>query len=206
MQWNILDFKYAWRISIIGFIATYVGIFLSVYLSSSWFSWTENALSDIGVNDAAIIFNSSMFIGGISSGIFAIAYIMRQERKLPIVAGYVILLQSIFLFCIGLFVEGTRFYGINLHVLVAMLFFLLIPISMLIVLLDWVRNSAIRKYAIVPLVLSFVTPLLIIYRPWHGVAIPEILSSGTFAIWIAFLTYMELYVFSKGVQDSVNGA
>jgi hypothetical membrane protein len=38
---------------------------------SPWFSWTRNALSDLGVHEAAILFNSSLMIGGVLALAFA---------------------------------------------------------------------------------------------------------------------------------------
>jgi len=51
-------------------------VFMLIALSisySPWFSWTENALSDLGVHGiAAILFNSGLIIGGVLAITFAI--------------------------------------------------------------------------------------------------------------------------------------
>jgi len=46
-------------------------IFIAISLSP-WFSWTENALSDLGVGGAAWVFNSGLMVGGILTMVFAV--------------------------------------------------------------------------------------------------------------------------------------
>ncbi len=49
---------------IIGPVVALIMVFAAV-LVSPWFRWDTNALSDLGVSDAALIFNSALIIGGV---------------------------------------------------------------------------------------------------------------------------------------------
>ncbi len=200
MAYKIFDFDIASKIAILGGIITYAGIFTAIFLSQSWFTWFNNALSDLGVHDAAIVFNTSLFIGGISTAIFGIAYILKKRGQIfPMLAGIDIFLQGIFLFCIGLFVENTYWGTINLHYTVSVIFFVLIPFSMWFMSIDWILKPELRKFVIAPLILSAFTPALWLGIKWNGVAIPEFITSLTFLIWILILILMECN------NNSVNG-
>jgi len=47
---------------------------------SPWFNWYTNALSDLGVGEAALIFNLGLIVGGVLTTIFAIG-MMQILRK-----------------------------------------------------------------------------------------------------------------------------
>ncbi len=203
MALRLFDFNIASKIAILGGIITYAGIFTAIALSQSWFTWTNNALSDLGVHDAAIVFNTSLFIGGISTGIFGISYILKKRGQiLPLLAGIDIFLQGIALFCIGLFVEETYWGSINLHYSFSVMFFVLIPFSMWFTAIDWILKPETRKLVFIPLILSVITPALWLGIKWNGVAIPEFITSLTFMIWVLFLIFLEYRGNSEsGVYD-----
>ena len=191
---EFLKFEVASKIVIICGIITYIGILTAVALSQSWFTWQGNALSDLGVSSVAIIFNSSLFIGGFATAYFAISFILQNKKKIiKLLAGLVLFLNGVDLFLIGLFVEHTYCCNINLHYTVSVIFFVLIPFSMWFMTIEWLLHPETRLMSLVPLLLSVVTPILWLGMKWNGVAIPEFTTSLTFFIWVIFLIYMELH-------------
>jgi hypothetical protein len=64
-----------WAYGLFGIISpilAFILISLAISQASSWFSWTGNALSDLGVHkESAVLFNSGLIIGGILSIVFA---------------------------------------------------------------------------------------------------------------------------------------
>src|SRR3990170_1527124 len=70
---------------------------------SPWFNWFKNALSDLGVHEAALIFNSGLIIGGILTTIFGIG-LMQIFRKqvLGFIGSFTRGLSSISLCAIGI--------------------------------------------------------------------------------------------------------
>ena len=56
---------------IIGPTAAILMIFLAVS-RAPWFSWTDNALSDLGVSEVAYLFNSAVIFAGVLNFFFAL--------------------------------------------------------------------------------------------------------------------------------------
>lgn len=143
---------------------------------SPWFSWTENALSDLGVQGSAALFNSGLVIGGLLS--FAFALGLREVlrgRVLSQVGVVVLLLGSVALCCIGIFPESAG----EMHTYVSVAFFLLFPVALLLVGAALVRKRE-RDMGLF-LVVAGVFALAVWALPWPAVAIPEILASLAFS-------------------------
>ena len=68
----------AW-FGVIAPVCALVSVGISIILSP-WFSWTDNALSDLGVSPVAPIFNGGLILTGILLSLFAIA-VARVRRK-----------------------------------------------------------------------------------------------------------------------------
>jgi len=166
-----------------GFFAPVAGlsmVLLAVY-SAPWFSWTGNALSDLGVGDTAPIFNAGLIVAGFTGIIFALGlgrFIFTSKVGR---AGTIALLFScISLVSIGVFPESAG----RIHYWVSVAFFVSLPVSMFIlagamVIPDLGRN--------LPYILLTVTLAVVAAVPWglphDGVAIPEIISSVAGSAW-----------------------
>ena len=93
---------------------------------SPWFSWTDNALSDLGVSPVAFIFNSGLVLTGILILIPAISIaILEKENKLGLTGAIMLLIMSISASCAGVFTE--RYY--TLHLVFSMLTFTSLSLS-----------------------------------------------------------------------------
>ena len=114
---------------ILGILAFMIPLF-SITLSiafSPWFSFLENALSDLGYSmksGVAPIFNFGLCTGGILLIIFGIMCVARVANKL---LGLILALSGYFLILIAVFDEV---YG-QLHYIVSLLFFLSLALETL---------------------------------------------------------------------------
>lgn len=155
-------------------------IFLAISYSP-WFSWTENALSDLGVDGtAAILFNSSLIVGGLLTFIFAIGLRkILKDRKLGHIGTLILILASANLCAIGIFPETAG----AIHLYVSVAFFTLLPISLFLIGAAMMQEPSERKLGLFT-VLAGVVAVTVWTVPWGGgVAIPEILASLPASVW-----------------------
>jgi len=147
---------------------------------SSWFSWTENALSDLGVHGiAAVLFNSSLIIGGVLTISFAIGLREIMPRGFLARAGLLFLILAAAALCaIGLFPEtagSTHFYA-------SVSFFTLFPVSLFLIGGTMVQHPHMKRLGVLA-VLAGLTAAAIWALPWTSAAIPEALSSLAVSVW-----------------------
>jgi len=147
---------------------------------SSWFSWIENALSDLGVRGmAAILFNSSLIIGGVLTISFAIGLREIMPRGFLARAGLLFLiLAAAALFAIGLFPETAG----AIHFYASVSFFTLFPISLFLIGGTMVRHPSMKSLGVLA-VLAGLTAAAVWALPWTSAAIPEALSSLAVSVW-----------------------
>jgi hypothetical membrane protein len=171
-------------------IVAFTCIIASTQLASS-FSWTDNALSDLGVmpGTTALLFNTGLIVGGALAAIFAIGLYLTFERSiLGKIGAIILLLSTLALISIGIFTE--RFKPTHLYVSVA--FFALFPISMLILSTSFFMSND-RKRAMFTLAVALFAAAVwaleftIKYVP--GVAIPETLSALGASCWTIVLGF-----------------
>lgn len=143
---------------------------------SPWFSWTGNALSDLGVQGSAALFNSGLVIGGFLSCVFALGLReVLRGRVLGHVGTVVLLLGSVALCCIGIFPESAG----RLHTFVSVAFFVSLPVALWLVGAALVRK---REQGMgLFLVVAGAFAVAVWALPWPAVAIPEILSALAFS-------------------------
>jgi hypothetical membrane protein len=147
-----------------------------------WFSWSENALSDLGVGGTnAVLFNAGLIGGGILYLPFAWS-IMRffRNRTLGKIGGYLLALAAVFLVGIGVFPENT---GYRIHLYVSVGFFASLGLSLLFQSATMIQTSAERNLGAVMIFLVVIGVTFWILHPWKGVAIPELISGLIAAIW-----------------------
>ena len=164
-------------------IAPAVGLSMVLFAVSRapWFSWKSNALSDLGVGDTALIFNSGLIAAGLIALVFAMGlgrYIFTSRIGR---AGVISLLFAcLALVSIGVFPESAG----RIHYWVSVAFFVSLPISMFIMagamfLSDFRKNIL---YIVLTTCLGVIAAV-----PWglphDGVAIPEIISSFAGSAW-----------------------
>jgi len=146
---------------------------------SPWFRWTENALSDLGVQGtAAILFNSSLVIGGVLTIIFAIG--LREillNKTLGRIGTLIFILDGTMLCAIGIFPETAG----DIHFYVSVAFFVLLPVSLILNGVAMMESSE-RKTGLFTITAGIVAATVWIFQ-WSAVAIPEIIAALTAFVW-----------------------
>jgi hypothetical membrane protein len=171
----------------------------SAIASYSQFSWVENALSDLGVVSGvtAVVFNFGLIVGGVLCFVFATGlFAFLGERAVGRVGAFVLGAATLALVAIGVFPESVR----PLHYMVSVAFFVLLPISLLIITgAFWLKGQV--RMAVFTLLVAVVAVapwvLLFSVRYVSGVAVPEFVSALAGAVWAIVLGYKMIKVASR---------
>lgn len=160
-------------------IIVLTSILLAIYYSP-WFSWTKNALSDLGVQGtAAILFNSSLVVGGILTIIFAIG--LREillNKPLGRIGTLILILDAAVLCAIGIFPETAG----DIHLYVSVAFFTLLPISLFLIGATMMQEPSERKLGLFTIIAG-VAAATVWMLPWRAAAIPEIIAVLAASVW-----------------------
>jgi hypothetical membrane protein len=177
----------------IGFAApviTLACVFLAVG-SSSRFSWTENALSDLGVQGpvTAAIFNTGLVLGGVLFALFTVGLSIYVGKNLVGKAASALLfVASVSLIAIGLFNESFGY----VHYLVSVAFFVSLPLSLAVFVAAFWREGK-SRLSLFTLALAVVAGLVwgleLTVQFVPGVAIPETISGVAGAVWVWTLSF-----------------
>lgn len=161
-----------------------VSIAVSIILSPG-FSFTDNALSDLGVwGDHGVIFNAGLAISGSMVLVFSAGSFRRTRGPWKSIPASTILVGT-FLALVGIFNEN---FG-RIHFLFSVLFFIslafviLLSISLLIHAKQYLP-AAIFSFLFLGAAVSWLLPLMDIVR---NVAIPETISALVGCIWLVWL-------------------
>jgi hypothetical membrane protein len=172
--------------ALLGIIGPLVAIFfisLSIILSP-WFSWQNNALSDLGhsvISDVAYLFNFGLLLSGFLTIIYSITSFSKDAKF----TSYFLILTGLSLQLVATFDEV---YGM-LHLQISILFFAALGFTSLIYIIE--KRSVLAVVALIIGVASWVLFGLKIYTA--GIAVPEIISSVATASWVvisALRTYL----------------
>ena len=198
---------------IIGPIIAFIGIFVSIAISGSWFNWYTNALSDLGhpsrlggssgipgFNPAALLYNGSLIVTGLLTLplTFWLIYHQRGESSiLGMLAGIILFIAQLFLISVGIFHEE---FG-DLHGAVSVGFFVFILLAGMTYGIRLLLTPENRLFGIVAFGLPFISAIIWAVHillpgvlPWTGVAIPEMISAIVSVGWVlplAFRLYIE---------------
>lgn len=171
-------------------------VFLSIFFEKN-FSWTGNALSDLGVSEgiSSPIFNFGLMISGILFFVYGIGLFNFFEGIIPKLGTLILLMTSIALSSIGVFTENAEPF----HYYASATFFLLFPISTFIFAIYFYLTRRLKLA-----LLSFFTFVVVVIAvAWIvamkvGIAIPETLASVSMFVLPLVLGY-ELAT-SKSIQ------
>jgi len=153
-------------------------IFIAISLSP-WFSWSSNALSDLGVGEASWVFNSGLIAGGILTMILAGSmFVSFRDQALRRIGAVILLIDAFSLIGIGLFSEAAG----RIHFYFSVAFFMLFPVSLFLLGIGAVKATS-RKFGILTIVIGVLAALPWVFR-WDAVAVPEMLSALTASAWI----------------------
>jgi len=175
-----------------GFLTPIIAFALifSAIASYPEFSWTDNALSDLGIVEGATaaLFNSGLLISGALCLVFATGlFVFLKEATVGKTGAFIFALASIALFAIGVFPENIR----PVHYIVSVMFFVLLPISLLVItgafwLMRQVRMAVFTLLVAVTAAAPWVLYFAVQYVP--GVAIPEAISAFAGSVWAVVLS------------------
>ena len=173
-----LKFKIAGLCALISPIVAFVCIFVAISLSP-WFSWSGNALSDLGVRGtAATVFNSGLMVSGLLTMVFAAGLFEAfRGRILGRIGAVALFLGAISLFAVGAFPESAG----AIHSYVSVAFFALLPISLITIGASMViaKSRVLGSFSILVAVLAAL-PWAV---SWNALAVPETMSVFTIAVW-----------------------
>ena len=164
---------------IVGPLTAMTFISLSIFLSQ-WFSWSENALSDLGhsINSpVAALFNFGLLL----TGFFVILYSLISFQKYAKNTSYFLLAAGLSLQLIAMFDEV---YG-SLHTAVSVLFFVMLSLASISYAVE--KKSILAVIAVIIGVFSWVLYGLDLFA-W-GIAVPEAVSSVLTASWVVKSAY-----------------
>ena len=158
-------------------IVVFAGILLAMS-DSPWFKWTNNALSDLGVEGlSALFFNNSLIFGGILAFIFSIGLAIILSNK---TGAYILAISSLALIGAGLFPK-TVFI---LHYISSSAFFVLITIALFIIGLTMRKGRFEQRMgaaAVLLAIFAISSPILLNFL--NGIAIPEAIVCFPAFIW-----------------------
>tara|TARA_B100001179_G_scaffold198672_1_gene158255 strand:- start:42 stop:653 length:612 start_codon:yes stop_codon:yes gene_type:complete len=185
--------------SLAGIASPIIGILmvlLSIYFSP-WFSWQENALSDLGVEQAGgtqiaiYLFNIGMIIAGSLIALFVVLTRSSLPNNRRNKIAYAILfIGGINLALVGIFTENFPM----IHQTVALMYFVTTPISLMIIGSGKIASDrtfglfsigagAIALVVILGLVFSILGMSIGEIYP-EGAAIPEFIEAVILGMWI----------------------
>lgn len=154
-----------------------------------WFSWTRNALSDLGVSGMnAYLFNSSLILSAVLYFIFILGGLKPffWSQMIGRIGVLLLLLMAVFMLLIGVFPEPTPYH---LHAVVSIGFFATLVLSLLILATALLQIQSKRKLGAFTLALAIVALLpWLVPNPWGGLAIPELIAALAGAIWSATMS------------------
>jgi hypothetical membrane protein len=183
----------AFKISgICGFLAPVLAFafIFSAVASYPHFRWMDNALSDLGVvpGITATLFNSGLIISGVLCLIFATGlFVLLGESIVGKIGTFLLVLASLALVAIGVFPESVQL----VHYFVSVAFFVLLPVSTLVIFGAFWLMSQVRMAVFTLLTaIAAATPwvLLFLVRYVSGVALTEAVSAFAVSIWAVVLS------------------
>jgi len=178
----------------VGIVAALLGlsaVLAATVLAGKDFSWSINALSDLGVSPVASLFNYSLILVAILDFIFTIGFVKAYANNaLFYIGGVLLMLGSVSFSLVGAL---SKAYG-AIHDYVSFGYFVLFPSSMILVGLAFLRLKMPTKgyFSIFAGIIALLIILGGIAIRWHswlnlGFAVPEIIEAFIIAAWIIWM-------------------
>ena len=162
---------------------------LTAIASYPAFSWTNNALSDLGVipGITSLLFNFGLIISGFLSFTFAVLglYVFLRASWAGKIGTAVFAAANLALMSIGIFNENFS----PTHYLVSVAFFTLVPISLFILSCAfWLRyQRGMAVFTVLSGILAALPWLLLAFNYIPNVAVPEFLSGLAVSAWAVMI-------------------
>lgn len=187
--------------AILGAVApliTYTCILLAI-ISYSEFSWTNNALSDLGIVPGVTmtLFNSGLIIGGILFTIFAFAlFTYLRKTLIGRIGSIFFIIASISMICVGIFNEHIK----PIHFIVSVTLFSFMALALIVISCNSYYTGQ-KRLSIFTLSLGLASAIVWIleYTIWYfpHVAIPEFVTGLMGTTWV-------LVMVNKMLKDSTS--
>ena len=159
-----------------------IGLSMVVH-ANPWFSFTDNALSDMGSlkNPNRWLFNGFLMV-------FAAIAMVPSLAAFKNGLSYLMPLSMVFLFFVGVFPEELPYHSPS-----AILFYVLALADIAIVGLKLARKDLINYVWSVLSVIVFLTMLYMIRaRVFKGLAIPELIGASFILAWFVYIGLLQL--------------
>ncbi len=159
---------------------------LATTIIAPWFRWDTHALSDLGVADEALLFNSALLIGGGLSLIFAVGLWSYLPRAiLNTIGATVLAIGWISLALVGVFTLNFSF----LHGVFALGFFVLAPVALLLLGagMKGVARGLTLGAGLIALLAILVLPIALVDFQ-VGFAVPEIVEALVLSGWVVVMS------------------
>ena len=155
-------------------------LIFSAIAQSPWFSWHDNALSDMGVSQTPNPFNAALLIGGLTYLMFVVGFLrwLGLTSALSKLAAVFMLAAGIGLTLVGIVTEAAG----DIHDALAATYFLVTPMAYGLFGIELVRRGA-RLRGALTIAAGVAALLLITVVPHKRIAVPEILATVIFAAW-----------------------
>ena len=148
-----------------------LGLILSIW-EAPWFSWTDNAISDLGRSEFGIpLFNYTLITIGFLLLLFSLGlyYSLKRERMGPTALA----LSSIYFIGVGVYPLPNP-----IHIDISGLFFIAFPLGFFILGLHMYKKQYhfMKNMGIIALVIAIISgcsPIVLLF--FNGIAIPEII-------------------------------
>lgn len=188
---------------IIGPAIALIFVFIDTLLSP-WFSWSSNALSDLGVHTYSFLFDGGLIIEAILNVAF-VAGLFGRFKNMGISAPLLIISGASLGF-VGVFNENHHPF----HTIFAMIYFLLFPISIIIFSiktksfsrgLSWFGIST-SIFSLIAIFFGIGMVFNFLSIPGIGLAIPEIVEAVLLSSWMMIAGSFLLISDRRGSKDS----
>jgi hypothetical membrane protein len=149
-------------------IVIFLGIWLAIS-DASWFRWTHNALSDLGIQGlSAFFFNNGIIFGGILVLIFSIVLTQIIKNK---IGAYVLSISSLALIGAGIFPKTV-------------IFFVCITIALFFIGYSLKKEGNEQTLGVIAIILAVIACSSIFFQNFlNGIAIPEAIVCFPAFIW-----------------------
>jgi hypothetical membrane protein len=176
---------------IVGPFYAFMSIMIAIIVSP-WFTWTSNALSDLGNLSkyatspiSSLVFNSGLIVAGIITIFAALGLIMNVKKHIgALISGVVLLVGTIALICIGLFPENFPPW----HFIFSVVLFVSIALAMLLfggVFTFYRGTRRLGYFSLITGLIAAAPWIPYMFLNWSvGAAVPEIISAITVYLWI----------------------
>ncbi|WFO76004.1 DUF998 domain-containing protein [Desulfurococcaceae archaeon MEX13E-LK6-19] len=173
---------------LLGPLSAFMSISIAIAYSP-WFSWSRNALSDLGHSTrsgVAPIFNFGLTLAGVLIIIYCVTHLYRKTVS----SWFIMTMSGFFLILIAVFDEV---YG-KLHFIVSLLFFLTGTLGSLVFYLEKKNPLAITGFFISACVWIFYyyIPKIVDVGISVGISVPEFISSIAISAWLMWESLEDL--------------